>query len=76
MFHRSFKIGRYFLLKFNTLLALLQIYSSYDMYFVYYGMSAQHLIIRKEHLDFNSIQRSAVKDHILFVIFVWMFNMV
>ena len=29
-------------------------------------MSTQHLITRvREHLDFNSIQRSAIKDHIL-----------
>ena len=33
---------------------------------VYYGMSTRHLITRvREHLDFNSIQRSAIKDHIL-----------
>ena len=30
------------------------------------GMSTRHLITRvREHLDFNSIQRSAIKDHIL-----------
>ena len=32
----------------------------------YYGMSTRHLITRvREHFDFNSIQRSAFKDHIL-----------
>ena len=37
------------------------------MNLTYYGMSTRHLITRvKEHLDFNSIQRSAIKDYILF----------
>ena len=36
------------------------------MNLTYYGMSTRHLITRvREHLDFNSIQRSAIKDHIL-----------
>ena len=39
---------------------------SCDMNLTYYGMSTRHLITRvREHLDFNSIQRSAIKDHIL-----------
>ena len=40
--------------------------SSCDMNLTYYGMSTRHLITRvREHLKFNSIQRSAIKDHIL-----------
>ena len=36
------------------------------MNLTYYGMSTLHLITRvREHLDCNSIQRSAIKDHIL-----------
>ena len=36
------------------------------MNFTYYSMSTRHLITRvREHLDFNSIQRSAIKDYIL-----------
>ena len=36
------------------------------MNLTYYGMSTRHLITGvREHLDFNSIQRSAIKDHIL-----------
>ena len=37
------------------------------MNLTYSGMSTRHLITRvREHLDFNSIQRSTIKDHILF----------
>ena len=40
---------------------------SCDMNLTYCSMSTRHLITRvREHLDFNSIQRSAIKDHILF----------
>ena len=36
------------------------------MNLTYYGMSTQYLITRvREHLDFNSIQRSAIENHIL-----------
>ena len=69
--YKSFKIGRYFQLKFDTPLALCSnvVYKftcSCDMNLTYYGMSTRHLITRvREHLDFNSIQRSAIKDHIL-----------
>ena len=36
------------------------------MNLTYYGMSTRHLITRvREHLDFSSIQRSAIKNHIL-----------
>ena len=36
------------------------------MNLTYYGMFTGHLITRvREHLDFNSIQRSVIKDHIL-----------
>ena len=39
---------------------------SCDMNLTYYGMSTQPLITRvREHLDFNSIQRLTIKDHIL-----------
>ena len=69
--YKSFKIGRYFQLKSDTPLALCSnvVYKftcSCDMNLTYYGMSTRHLITRvREHLDFNSIQRSAIKDHIL-----------
>ena len=72
LLYKSFKIGRYFQLKSNTPLALCSnvVYKftcSCDMNLTYYGMSTRHLITRvREHLDFNSIQRSAIKDHILF----------
>ena len=70
--YKSFKIGRYFQLKSDTLLALCSnvVYKftcSCDMNLTYYGMSTRHLITRvRKHLDFNSIQRFAIKDHILF----------
>ena len=69
--YKSFKIGRYLQLKSNTPLALCSnvVYKftcSCDMNLTYYGMSTRHLITRvREHLDFNSIQRSAIMDHIL-----------
>ena len=69
--YKSFKIGRYFQLKSDTPLALCSnvVYKftcSCDTNLTYYGMSTRHLITRvREHLDFNSIQRSAIKDHIL-----------
>ena len=70
-YNLSFKIGRYFQLKSDTPLALCSnvVYKftcSCDMNRTYYGMSTRHLITRvREHLDFNSIQRSGIKDHIL-----------
>ena len=69
--YKSFKIGRYFQLKSNTLLALCSnvVYKfacSCDMNLTFYEMSTRHSITRvREHLEFNSIQRSAIKDHIL-----------
>ena len=69
--YKSFKIGRYLQLKSNSPLALCSnvVYKftcSCDMNLTYYSMSTRHLITRvREHLDFNSIQRSAIKDHIL-----------
>ena len=69
--YKSFKIGRFFQIKSNTPLALYSnvVYKftcSCDMNLTYYGMFTRHLITRvREHLDFNSIQRSAIKDHIL-----------
>jgi len=39
---------------------------SSDMSLTYYGMSTWHLITRaREHLNFKSMQRSAIKDHII-----------
>ena len=39
---------------------------SCDMILTCYGMSTRHLITRsREHSEFNSIQRSAIKDNIL-----------
>ena len=39
---------------------------SCDMNLIYYGLSTRHLITRvREDLDFNSVQTSAIKDHIL-----------
>ena len=36
------------------------------MNLTYYSMSTQHLITKvREHLEFNSIQGSAIKNHIL-----------
>ena len=69
--YKSFKINRYFHLKSDTPLALCSnvVYKftcTYDMNLTYYSMSTRHLITRvREHLDFNNIQRSAIKDHIL-----------
>ena len=69
--YKLFKIGRYFQLKCNTHLALCSnvVYKftcSRDMNLTYYGMATRHLITRaRKHLYFNSIQRSAIKDHIL-----------
>ena len=69
--YKSFKIGRYFQLKSNAplVLSLNVVYKfkcSCDMNVTYYGMSTRHLITRvREHLNFNSIQRSAIKDRIL-----------
>ena len=38
----------------------------------YYGMPTRLLMTRvREHLDFNSIQRSAIKDHGLFLSYVF-----
>ena len=37
-----------------------------DMNLTYYVMSTRHLIAKvRKHLDFNSIRRSAIKNHIL-----------
>ena len=69
-FNKLLKIDRYFQLKSNTPLALCSnvVYKctcSCDMNLTYYGMSTRHLIARvRKHLDCNSIQRSAIKDHI------------
>ena len=70
--YKSFKIGRYFQLKSDTPLALClnAVYKftcSCDINLTYYGMSTRHLITRvREHLDFNSIQRSAIAHMLVF----------
>ena len=69
--YKLFKIGRYFQLKSNTPLALCsnvayKFTCSCNINLIYYGLSTRLLITRvREHLDFNSIQRSPIKDHIL-----------
>ena len=61
----------YFLLKFKTPVALCSnaVYKfscSCDTKKIYIGMSSRHLISRvREHLNFKSLEDSAIKDHIL-----------
>ena len=71
--HKTFKINRDILLKLRTPLALYSsvVYSStYSCYMkhtnAYICMSSRQLdtMVRK-HLNFNSLQNSAVKDHIM-----------
>ena len=72
--YKSFEIGRYFPLKSSIPLALCSniVYKltySWDMNLTYYDMSNRHLITRvTEQLDFNGIQKSIIKDHILFCV--------
>ena len=73
----SSKICRYFQLKSSTPLALCRnvVYKftcSCYMNRTYYGMPTRLLItIVRERLDINSIQRSAIKDHGLFLSYVF-----
>ena len=69
--YKTFKVVNYFQLKFKTLVALCSnvVYKfscSCDTNKTYIGMSSRHLITRvREHLNFKSLQDSAIKDHIL-----------
>ena len=71
---KLFKIGRYFQLKSNTPLALCSniVYKfiySWDMNLTHYGMSIRHSITQvTKYLDFNGIQKSRIKDRILFCV--------
>ena len=69
--YKTFKVVNYFQLKSKTPVALCSnvVYKfscSCDTNKTYIGMSSRHLITRvREHLNFKSLQDSAVKDHIL-----------
>ena len=69
--YKTFKVVNYFQLKSKTLTALCSnvVYKfscSCDTNKTYIGMSSRHLITRvREHLNFKSLQDSAIKDHIL-----------
>ena len=69
--YKTFKVVNYFQLKSKTPVALCSnvVYKflcSCDMNKTYIGMSSRHLITRVwEHLNFKSLQDSAIKDHIL-----------
>ena len=68
---KTFKVKNYFLLKSRTPQALCSniIYKFTGLCntnVTYIGMSSRHLITRvREHLNYKSIQESAVKNHIL-----------
>ena len=69
--YKTFKVVNYFQLKSKTPVALCSnvLYKfscSSDTNMTYIGMSFRHLIIKvREHLNFKSLQDSAIKDHIL-----------
>ena len=69
--HKTFKVVNYFQLKSKTPVALCSIvvykFSCLcDINKTYIGMSSRHLITRVwEHLNFKSLQDSAIKDNIL-----------
>ena len=69
--YKTFKVVNYFQLKSKTPVALCSIVvykfsCSCDTNKTYIGMSSRHLITRvREHLNFKSLQDSAIKDHIL-----------
>ena len=69
--YKTFKVANYFQLKFKTPIALCSnvVYKFSclcDTNKIYIGMSSRHLITRVwEHLNFKSLQDSAIKDHIL-----------
>ena len=71
LIYKTFKVLNYFQLKFKTLVALCSnvVYKfsySCDTNKTYISMSSRHLITRvREHLNFKSLQDSAIKDHIL-----------
>ena len=69
--YKSFKIRNYFQLKSHTpsFLCSNVVYKfscSCDMNKTYIGMSSRHLGTRvKEHLNFKSLHKSSIKDHIM-----------
>ena len=69
--YKTFKVVNYFQLKSKTPVGLCSnvVYKfscSCDTNMTYIGMSSKHLITRVlEHLNFNSLQHSAIKNHML-----------
>ena len=69
--YKTFKVVKYFQLKSKTSVDLCSnvVYKfscSCDTNKKYIGMSSRHLITRvREHLNFKSLQDSAIKNHIL-----------
>ena len=69
--YKTFKVVKYFQLKSKIPFAVCSnvVYEylcSCDTNKTYIGMSSRHLITRvREHLNFKSLQISAIKDHIL-----------
>ena len=69
--YKTYKINSYFQLKSKTPLALCSnvVYKfmcSCDTNNTYIGMSSRHLSTRvREHLNFNSLTKSSIKDHIM-----------
>ena len=69
--YKTFKVVNYFQLKSKTPMALcLNVVYKFsclcDTNKTYIGLSSRHLITRvREHLNFKSLQDSAIKDHIL-----------
>ena len=69
--YKTFKVVNYFQLKSKTPVALClnvvyKFLCSCNTNKTYIGMSSRHLITRvREHLNFKSLQDSAIKDHIL-----------
>ena len=69
--YKTFKVANYFQLKSKTPVALCSnvVYKFSclcNTNKTYIGMSSRHLITRdQEHLNFESLQYSAIKDHIL-----------
>ena len=77
--YKSFKVKSYFQLKSKTPVALCSnvVYHftcSCDTNKTYIGMSSRHLSTRvQEHLNFNSNQKSSIKDHIMSCNFFFFF---
>ena len=69
--YQSFKVSSYFLLKSRTPFSLCSnvVYKfkcSCDTNNTYIGMSSRHIGTRiREHLNFNSLANSSIKDHIM-----------